>query len=94
MGSRFLKFDLVLYPQPQEAACNHVLKIGYGAFAGTNERLITVTTRMHIEVDRYPVWYVRMQKFFRMLPLQTSCILSRGLSDRHLLSLWSSDFLQ
>lgn len=40
----------------QEAACNHVLKIGYGAFAGTNERLVTVTTRMHIEVDRYPKW--------------------------------------
>ncbi|KAG0586382.1 hypothetical protein KC19_2G086500 [Ceratodon purpureus] len=40
----------------QEAACNHVLKVGYGAFAGTNGRVVTVTTRMHIEVDRYPVW--------------------------------------
>ncbi|CAM6007704.1 unnamed protein product [Sphagnum balticum] len=41
----------------QEAACNHVLTIGYGAFHGMNdERLITVTTRMHIEVDRYPAW--------------------------------------
>lgn len=40
----------------QEAACNHVVKIGYGAFAGRDDRLITVTTRMHIEVDRYPVW--------------------------------------
>lgn len=40
----------------QEAACNHVLKIGYGAFAGTMGRVVTVTTRMHIEVDRYPVW--------------------------------------
>lgn len=40
----------------QEAACNHVVKIGYGAFAGTNERLVTVTTRMHIEVDQYPRW--------------------------------------
>jgi hypothetical protein len=41
----------------QEAACNHVTTIGYGAFHGTNdERLITVTTRMHIEVDRYPTW--------------------------------------
>ncbi len=41
----------------QEAACNHVTTIGYGAFHGTDdERLITVTTRMHIEVDRYPTW--------------------------------------
>ncbi|KAG6548960.1 hypothetical protein Mapa_009728 [Marchantia paleacea] len=41
----------------QEAATNHVLKMEYGFSPGKNMNgNITVTTRMHIEVDKYPEW--------------------------------------
>ena len=32
--------------------CNHVLKIHYGAFARTMERVVMGTNCIHIEVDR------------------------------------------
>eukprot|EP00250_Pteridium_aquilinum_P004881 c15064_g1_i2 orf=388-1734(+) len=46
----------------QEVACNHAQSVGFSTdgFATTpsmrKRRLIWVTTRMHIEVDEYPVW--------------------------------------
>ncbi|KAL2633951.1 hypothetical protein R1flu_005430 [Riccia fluitans] len=41
----------------QEAASNHVLEMDYNFSPGKNMGgNITVTTRMHIEVDRYPEW--------------------------------------
>ncbi|KAI5082694.1 hypothetical protein GOP47_0003292 [Adiantum capillus-veneris] len=46
----------------QEVACNHAQSVGFSTdgFATTpsmrKRRLIWVTTRMHIEVEEYPVW--------------------------------------
>lgn len=46
----------------QEIGCNHAQSVGFSndGFATTplmrKKRLIWVTTRMHIEMDRYPVW--------------------------------------
>lgn len=46
----------------QEVACNHAQSLGFSTdgFATTpsmrKRRLIWVTTRMHIEVEEYPVW--------------------------------------
>lgn len=46
----------------QEIGCNHAQSVGFSndGFATTTlmrkKRLIWVTTRMHIEMDRYPVW--------------------------------------
>lgn len=46
----------------QEVACNHAQSVGFSTdgFATTpsmrKRHLIWVTTRMHIEVDEYPVW--------------------------------------
>lgn len=46
----------------QEVACNHAQSVGFSTdgFATTpsmrKRRLIWVTTRMHIEIEEYPVW--------------------------------------
>eukprot|EP00897_Mesotaenium_endlicherianum_P005539 jgi/Mesen1/5012/ME000025S04413 len=46
----------------QEIGCNHAQSVGFSndGFATTpamrKKRLIWVTTRMHIEIDRYPLW--------------------------------------
>ncbi|CAM6107739.1 unnamed protein product [Calypogeia fissa] len=41
----------------QEAATNHVIAMDYAFTPGKNlDGNITVVTRMHIEVDRYPAW--------------------------------------
>ncbi|KAJ7567750.1 hypothetical protein O6H91_01G005200 [Diphasiastrum complanatum] len=46
----------------QEVACNHARSVGFSTdgFATTpsmrKQRLIWVTTRMHIELDEYPAW--------------------------------------